>query len=156
MRRDGDPRPWLTAQLTVGTIVTHPTPEHLVLWPCTALGLGATSHQTPGRICTLQSLPPAYTADLPLPAAHKCINRNCGGHTELATTIGRERVRDIMDSDKEEEPVTLAPREQANPVISILKKIGLRSLAWVGVYLLGYFDFSVAWMVTPLLLSVLR
>ena len=61
-----------------------------------------------------------------------------------------------MDSDKEEEPVTLAPREPANPVISILKKIGLRSLAWVGVYLLGYFDFSVAWMVTPLLLSVIR
>jgi len=61
-----------------------------------------------------------------------------------------------MESDKQGEPVTLAPREQANPVISILKKIGLRSLAWVGVYLLGYFDFSVAWMITPLLLSVVR
>ena len=61
-----------------------------------------------------------------------------------------------MESDKQGEPVTLEPREQANPVISILKKIGLRSLAWVGVYLLGYFDFSVAWMITPLLLSVVR
>ena len=61
-----------------------------------------------------------------------------------------------MESNKQGEPVTLAPREQANPVISILKKIGLRSLAWVGVYLLGYFDFSVAWMITPLLLSVVR
>ena len=75
----------------------------------------------------------------------------------MTTTIGRERVRDTMDSEKEGagEPVTLSPREQANPMISILKKIGLRSMAWVGVYLLGYFDFSVAWMVTPLLLSVL-
>ena len=76
----------------------------------------------------------------------------------MATTIFRGRVSDIMDSDKQGagEPVTLTPRDQPNPVVSILKKIGLRSLAWVGVYLLGYFDFSVAWMVTPLLLSVLR
>ena len=60
------------------------------------------------------------------------------------------------DNKGEGEPVSLAPREESNPVVSILKKIGLRSLAWVGVYLLGYFDFSVAWMITPLLLSVLR
>ena len=48
------------------------------------------------------------------------------------------------------------PRSPANSVLEIVKKIGLRSLAWVGVYLLGYFDFSIAWMVTPLVLSVVR
>ena len=53
-------------------------------------------------------------------------------------------------------PVTLEARQDSNPVISIIKKIGMRSLAWLGVYLLGYFDFSVAWMITPLILSVLR
>jgi len=36
------------------------------------------------------------------------------------------------------------------------KRLGLRTLAWISVYLLGYFDFSIAWMITPLLLSVMR
>ena len=26
------------------------------------------------------------------------------------------------------------------------------SLAWLGVYMLGYYNFSIGWMVTPLLL----
>ncbi len=29
----------------------------------------------------------------------------------------------------------------------------LKSVAWVGIYLLGYYDFSIAWLVTPLFLS---
>ena len=53
-------------------------------------------------------------------------------------------------------PVPLAPRPTSHPLVRILQKLGLRTLAWVGVYLLGYFDFSLGWMVTPLLLSVLR
>ena len=53
-------------------------------------------------------------------------------------------------------PVPLAPRSTGHPLVKILQKLGLRTLAWVGVYLLGYFDFSLGWMVTPLLLSVLR
>ena len=53
-------------------------------------------------------------------------------------------------------PVTLQPREPANPIVSMAKRLGLRTLAWIGVYLLGYFDFSIAWMITPLLLSVMR
>ena len=53
-------------------------------------------------------------------------------------------------------PVPLAPRPTGHPLVRILQKLGLRTLAWVGVYLLGYFDFSLGWMVTPLLLSVLR
>ena len=53
-------------------------------------------------------------------------------------------------------PVPLAPRSTGHPLVRILQKLGLRTLAWVGVYLLGYLDFSLGWMVTPLLLSVLR
>ena len=52
--------------------------------------------------------------------------------------------------------VTLPPRSQSGSVMKIIKKIGLRTLAWLGVYLLGYFDYSVAWLVTPLVLSVVR
>jgi len=54
-------------------------------------------------------------------------------------------------------PVPLQPRSTGSSMLlTIAKKLGLRSLAWLGVYLLGYWDFSLAWMVTPLLLSVLR
>jgi len=61
------------------------------------------------------------------------------------------------EKKSESEPVKLEPRDtNPNPLLSIVKKISMRTLAWVGVYLLGYFDFSIAWMVTPLLLSVLR
>ena len=60
------------------------------------------------------------------------------------------------EQKKENKPVTLPPRSPANSIMAIVKKIGLRTLAWVGVYLLGYFDFSIAWMVTPLVLSVVR
>ena len=61
------------------------------------------------------------------------------------------------EKKSESEPVKLEPRDtNSNPLLSIVKKISMRTLAWVGVYLLGYFDFSIAWMVTPLLLSVLR
>ena len=56
------------------------------------------------------------------------------------------------DNKMKLEPIQPNP----SPVLSIMKKIGIRSLAWIGVYLLGYFDFSVAWMITPLILSVLR
>jgi hypothetical protein len=40
--------------------------------------------------------------------------------------------------------------------IGFLKKLGARSVAWLGVYLLGYFGFSISWMLTPLILSALR
>ena len=29
-------------------------------------------------------------------------------------------------------------------------------MVWIAIYTLGYFDFSVAWLATPLLLSVMR
>eukprot|EP00092_Neocalanus_flemingeri_P064404 GFUD01078159.1.p1 GENE.GFUD01078159.1~~GFUD01078159.1.p1 ORF type:complete len:1135 (-),score=294.37 GFUD01078159.1:524-3928(-) len=61
-----------------------------------------------------------------------------------------------MEENKDEGPVTLQPRQASNPIVSIAKKLGMRTLAWIGVYFLGYFDFSIAWMITPLLLSVLR
>jgi len=50
----------------------------------------------------------------------------------------------------------LRPRSDPNSLLKICKNFGLKSLAWVGVYLLGYFNFSIGWMVTPLLFSVLR
>ena len=44
-------------------------------------------------------------------------------------------------SNGDDKPVTLEPiAANSNPILSIAKKIGLRTLAWVGVYLLGYFD----------------
>jgi len=58
--------------------------------------------------------------------------------------------------NKDEGPLTLQSRKASNPIVSIAKKLGMRTLAWIGVYMLGYFDFSIAWMITPLLLSVLR
>jgi Ca2+-dependent lipid-binding protein len=65
--------------------------------------------------------------------------------------------REYTGKEMEGKKVAALPaRPQTNPIVSFAKKVGLRTLAWVGVYLLGYFDFSIAWMVTPLLLSVLR
>lgn len=64
-----------------------------------------------------------------------------------------------MEAKKDEkEVVTLTSRESSSGsmVVGVFKKLGTRTLAWLGVYLLGYFDFSIAWMITPLLLSVLR
>ena len=47
---------------------------------------------------------------------------------------------------------TLASRPDPTSIVAILKQVSLKSMAWVGVYLLGYFNFSIGWMVTPLLL----
>ena len=63
---------------------------------------------------------------------------------------------DEREKKKDEAPVTLEARQPDNPIVTMAKRLGLRTLAWVGVYLLGYFDFSIAWMITPLLLSVMR
>lgn len=41
-------------------------------------------------------------------------------------------------------------------VIEVIKRFLLKSLGWVSIYLVGYYNFSVAWLLTPLLLSVLR
>ena len=63
---------------------------------------------------------------------------------------------DEREEKKDEAPVTLEARQPNNPIVTMAKRLGLRTLAWIGVYLLGYFDFSIAWMITPLLLSVMR
>ena len=57
---------------------------------------------------------------------------------------------------QDEAPVALQSRQSSNPIVSIAKKLAFKTFAWVGVYMLGFFDFSVAWMITPLLLSVMR
>ena len=51
------------------------------------------------------------------------------------------------------------PEEEPTPTESILKvvqKMFLKSFAWFGIYFLGYYNFSVAWLVTPLFLTALR
>ena len=41
-------------------------------------------------------------------------------------------------------------------VIKLVKRFFLKSVGWVGIYLLGYYNLSIAWLLTPLLLTVLR
>ena len=41
-------------------------------------------------------------------------------------------------------------------VLSLFPRVALKSVVWIAIYTLGYFDFSVAWLATPLLLSVMR
>ena len=36
----------------------------------------------------------------------------------------------------------------------VIRRFLFKSLAWAGIYLLGYYDFSIAWLFTPLLLTV--
>ena len=58
--------------------------------------------------------------------------------------------------NKDEGPVTLQPRQASSTIASYAKKLGVNTLACISVYLLGYFEFSVAWMIPPLMLSVLQ
>jgi hypothetical protein len=44
----------------------------------------------------------------------------------------------------------------SDDVIKVVKRFLLKSVGWVAIYLLGYYDFSVAWLITPLFLTVLR
>lgn len=49
--------------------------------------------------------------------------------------------------------------DEASPTESILKvvqRMFVKSFAWVGIYMLGYYDFSIAWLITPLFLTALR
>ena len=41
-------------------------------------------------------------------------------------------------------------------VIKVIKRFILKSAGWITIYLVGYYNFSVAWLITPLVLSVLR
>merc|ERR1711963_292881 len=49
-----------------------------------------------------------------------------------------------------EEPTT------ADSVIKLIKRFCLKSIGWVAIYFVGYYNFSIAWLFTPLLLAVLR
>ena len=55
--------------------------------------------------------------------------------------------------------LALAAEEEASAtdsIIKVIKRFVVKSIGWVSIYLLGYYDFSIAWIITPLLLSVLR
>ena len=41
-------------------------------------------------------------------------------------------------------------------VVKLVKRFVLKSIGWVAIYFVGYYNLSVAWLFTPLLLSVLR
>jgi hypothetical protein len=50
----------------------------------------------------------------------------------------------------EPEPTT------GDTIIKAVQRFAFKSVAWIAIYSLGYFDFSVAWLLTPLLLTVMR
>ena len=41
-------------------------------------------------------------------------------------------------------------------VFKAMRRFCVKSVAWFGIYLLGYYGFSIAWLLTPLLLTVFR
>ena len=41
-------------------------------------------------------------------------------------------------------------------IIKVIKRFVLKSFGWFTIYLVGYYNFSIAWLITPLLLNVLR
>jgi len=59
-------------------------------------------------------------------------------------------------SEEKKEMKVLPPRQQGDTIISFLKKLTWRGFAVFFTYLLGYFNFSFAWVVTPVLLTVAR
>jgi len=46
--------------------------------------------------------------------------------------------------------------DDSDAIFKVIRRFLFKSLAWAGIYLLGYYDFSIAWLFTPLLLTVLR
>ena len=58
-----------------------------------------------------------------------------------------QRVKELAADD---EPTT------GDTVFKIIKRFCLKCVAWYGIYALGYYGFSIAWLLTPLLLTVFR
>ena len=57
---------------------------------------------------------------------------------------------DDLYNEGSEEPST------TDDVIKMVKKFFLKSVGWVGIYLLGYYNLSIAWLLTPLIITVLK
>ena len=57
---------------------------------------------------------------------------------------------DDLYNEASEEPST------TDDVIKLVKKFFLKSVGWVGIYLLGYYNLSIAWLLTPLIITVLK
>ena len=58
-----------------------------------------------------------------------------------------QRIKDLAGED---EPTA------GESVFKVMKRFCFKSAAWFGIYLLGYYGFSIAWLLTPLLLTVFR
>ena len=44
----------------------------------------------------------------------------------------------------------------SDSIFQVIRRFCFKSIAWLGIYLLGYYDFSIAWLITPLMLTVFR
>ena len=64
----------------------------------------------------------------------------------MSSTV-EQRVKELAADD---EPTT------GDTVFKIIKRFCLKCVAWYGIYALGYYGFSIAWLLTPLLLTVFR
>lgn len=62
-----------------------------------------------------------------------------------------------MASSGEVHPIYKANDEPSagDSVVKVVKRFCLKSFGWLAIYFLGYYDFSAAWLITPLLLTVL-
>ena len=57
--------------------------------------------------------------------------------------------QDLAMAAEEEQTAT-------DSVIKVIKRFVFKSFGWFTIYLVGYYNFSIAWLVTPLLLNVFR
>ena len=65
----------------------------------------------------------------------------------------------MSDKDLPGSHLALPEDDSGSPTESILKvlqRMALKSFAWIGIYLLGYYEISMAWLLTPLFLTALR
>jgi len=58
-----------------------------------------------------------------------------------------ERIKELAGED---EPTA------GESIFKVAKRFAFKSVAWFGIYILGYYGFSIAWLLTPLLLTVFR
>ena len=65
----------------------------------------------------------------------------------------------MMASSTEERIKELAGEDEptaGESIFKVAKRFAFKSVAWFGIYILGYYGFSIAWLLTPLLLTVFR
>uniref|UniRef100_A0A0K2UPA4 Extended synaptotagminlike protein 2a [Tribolium castaneum] n=1 Tax=Lepeophtheirus salmonis TaxID=72036 RepID=A0A0K2UPA4_LEPSM len=61
-----------------------------------------------------------------------------------------------MKNDLPGSHLNIEEEPEEDSVVRVIARFALRSAAWIGIYFLGYFNFSASFMIAPLILSVLR